>query len=98
MLCPSCYQKVDDYGIAGEVFKMICEYYFSHEDSIAFYEPYFAEMLKFLEMNGYIITHEAEPEIIFAKPKIIALDDGITEICCSGNCQRTLIEFKPDEA
>jgi hypothetical protein len=77
---------------------MICEYYLQHHDSIAFYEPYFSEMLRFLELYGYIYTHEEGLEMLLARPRIIALDDGTTEICCSGNCERTLIEFKPDEA
>lgn len=96
--CPDCTQKLATSGIAAEIYLMIVEYYVSQDDLIALYEPYFSEALRYLEVQGYITTTEAYEDVILAKPKTYALDDGDTIICCAGTCKATVIDFNGDAA
>lgn len=98
MICPACEETILESGLAGEVYHMICEFYFKNEEPIAFYEPYFASTLHYLEINNYVVTMEMEDLIVLAKPKVIALDDNESFICCSGKCDRNVIDLKTDTA
>ena len=95
--CSECNHKLETVGLASEIYWMICEYFMSEDDIVIFFEPYFSEALRYLEINGYVITTECYDsyDLVFAKPRFSTLDDDKI-ICCSGNCKCSLIDFKPD--
>ncbi len=94
--CPECIQKLVERGFASEIYFLICDYYLRDEEPIVLYEPVFAEALRYLETNGFIITTEAFDDVIYAIPRTYALEDRETDICCSGFCQRVIVDFKSD--
>lgn len=73
---------------------MICEFYVTTHDGIYLYEPYFSEAIRFLEINGFIISTDGYEDLIYAVPRIVALDDHETVILCSETCSCSVIDFE----
>lgn len=91
--CPECHLKLLNSGISASLYHSICEFKIAHNEPTSLYTPYFEEVIRYLEINGYITTTECSEDTVFARPNMIALDDNETVVFCSGNCTANVIEF-----
>lgn len=92
-ICQNCVEKLLETGIASELYFMICKYYIKFNMTTTLYEPAFVEALRYLEINGFILTTEAQGNLIFAKPLTIASEEENEQKGCSGFCQRDFLDI-----
>jgi hypothetical protein len=95
-MCKSCIEKLVDTGFASELYFMICKHYLKDRVIISLYEPIFAETLRYLEINGFILTTELSNNIILAIPLIIDCEEREESKHCSGFCQRDFLDIKSE--
>jgi len=96
--CPECHSRLYQTGLAFQLYEMVVEFYDLTLDAIVLHEYSFSEVIRYLEVNGFIITAEATPTLIYAIPRMYALDDDETIICCSGRCLCSVIDLKEGRA
>jgi len=94
--CPECHQRIQNSGVAAELYHNICEWALTEDEPVCFYFPYFQEAIRYLEINEYIVTTDIGlyDDMIFARPKFVVLDDNETVIFCAGNCTASVIDFE----
>ena len=80
---------ITDSGISLEVYNIICENYALSGVPVAFYEPFFGTILRYLEQKKYVTTTDIENNVVLACPKRIFFDDGETSLFCSKNCLKS---------
>lgn len=90
-LCSACYLNIHSYGYpAFNLYILICDSFcLTGNVVIMQIDEKFSKILRFLEKNQYIISHEElyenDAAIIYVKPKLHIFDDGLM-IFCRGRC------------
>lgn len=96
LYCENCNERLSKSGFVHSLYELICETYLVHGFPIAIRESICKRAIHYLEINDFIVTTEAIEDYIFAKPNLIALDDGDTYIFCNGNCMQSVIDFNEE--
>lgn len=86
--CSDCIERLILTGFASEIFFLICEYHLIGKEPITLYEPVFNESLRYLEVNGFIITTEMNEDVLFCKPVKVATEKN----GCIGFCNKVNVD------
>lgn len=98
--CECCQDKLIELGdLPKTLFEQICEHYILNAECLEFSTCersqyfYMVDILNFLELNHYIVTHEVENVLLRVKPLGIKWDDDDENLTKCHICFDVLHEF-----